>query len=117
MVGQGLIKGQHGFGFKQFKTRNRQLAAEVEELVLDFDKQRAHALGHGLTQQHTDVRVEFVHLTHGVHPQRVFAHARVVAQAGGAVVAGAGGDLCESVAHKVFIECFLPSRTVQFGCT
>jgi hypothetical protein len=34
-----------------------------------------------------------------VHTQAVFADPAVVAQAGGAIVAGAGGDLSESVAH------------------
>jgi hypothetical protein len=34
-----------------------------------------------------------------VYPQTVFAVTAVVAQAGGAVIAGAGGYLSESVAH------------------
>jgi hypothetical protein len=34
-----------------------------------------------------------------VHAQAVFADAGVVAQAGGAGITGAGGDLCKSVAH------------------
>jgi hypothetical protein len=39
-----------------------------------------------------------------VHTQAVFADPAVVAQAGGAIVAGAGGDLCESVAHVFFLK-------------
>ncbi len=99
VLGQRLVQRQHGLGLEQLKAWNGQLATQVEELVLDFYQQHAHALGHGLAQQQADVAVELVHVTHGVHTQAVLADARVVAEAGGAVVPGAGGDLGEAVSH------------------
>ena len=95
-----------GFFFEEFKARNRQLSTEVKKLVLNVHQQVAHVLGHVFTQEHADVGVEFVHLAHGVYAQAVFRDALVVAQAGGASVAGAGGDLCESVAHVVCLVLF-----------
>jgi hypothetical protein len=100
-----MVQGQHGLGFEQFKARDAQLATQVEQLVLHFHQQFANGGGHGLAQQQADVAVELVDFAHGVHAQAVFAHATVVAQAGGAVVASAGGDLCESVAHAVCPVC------------
>ena len=70
--------------------------------MLHVDEQLAHAAGQRLAQQQADVRVELVHIAHGRDAQVVLGHARVVAQAGAAVVAGARGDLCESFAHGVW---------------
>ena len=48
------------------------------------------------------VLTEVMHLLrYSVDAQAVLGDALAVAQAGGAGVAGAGGDLCESVAHGV----------------
>ena len=93
MVGQGFVQRQHGFGLEQFKARDRQLTAQVEQLVLHLDQQGADFIGHGLAQQQADVGVEFVHIAHRVDAQAVLGDALVVAQAGGAGVAGARGDL------------------------
>jgi hypothetical protein len=91
--GQRLVQFEHGLGLEQLVAGDGQLAAEVEQLVLDLDQQRAHIGGHVLAQQQADVRVEFVHVAHGVHAQAVLGHAGVVAQAGGAGIAGAGCNL------------------------
>jgi hypothetical protein len=96
---QRLVQLQHRLGLEQLEARDRQLAAQVEQLVLDVGQQLAHRLGQGLAQQQADVRVELVHIAHGVHAQAVLGHAGVVAQAGGAVVSGAGGDLGQAVGH------------------
>jgi hypothetical protein len=40
---------------QQRKARNRQLAPQVEQLVLHVDEQLAHAAGQGFAQQQTDV--------------------------------------------------------------
>ena len=96
---QGLVQGQHSIGFEQLKARNGKLAAHVEELVLNFHQEFTHAVGHVLAEQNANVRVELVHIAHGMHTQAVFGHALVVAQARRACVARAGGDLCESIAH------------------
>ena len=47
--------------------------------------------------------VELVDLAHRRHTRMVLGHARAVAQPGLAFVAGAGGDLRETVAHQVFL--------------
>ena len=61
--------------------------------MLHLDQQFTHNVWHVLAQQHTYVRIEFVHLAHGVHAQTVFTDTAVIAQTGGAVVAGARGYL------------------------
>jgi hypothetical protein len=61
--------------------------------------------GIGSQSSTPEVRVQLVHVAHRVHTQAVLADALVVAQAGGAVVAGAGGDLRKSVAHGVSPSC------------
>ena len=94
-----LCELRDGVGLQQLVAGHRQLAAQVEQLVLDGDEQRAHVARQRFGQQHADLRVEFIDVAHGLDAQVVLWHAGAVAQAGGAVVAGAGGDLCESVAH------------------
>ena len=66
------------------------------------DTQLAHRIGHGLAQQHADVRVQLVDVAHRLHAQAVLANARVVAKAGAAVVAGARCDLCQALSHGRF---------------
>ena len=90
---EGAVEQRDGFGLEQFIARNRQLAAEVEQLVLHFDQQLANARRHVFAQQHADVRIQLVNVAHRVDPQAVLGNTRVVAQAGGAVVAGPGRDL------------------------
>jgi hypothetical protein len=72
---------------------NAQLAAEIEQVVLDVGQVGAYLGRQVLGQQQADHRVEFVDIAHRLHAQRVLAGAAAVAQAGGAVVSGAGGDL------------------------
>ncbi|MNV19017.1 hypothetical protein D3C71_1098600 [compost metagenome] len=101
VVGQRLVERQYRLGLEQFVAGNRQLAPQVEQLVLYLDKQLAHIGGNALAQQQADVGVEFVHVAQSMDAQAVFGNALVVAQSGGTGVAGARGDLCESVAHGV----------------
>jgi hypothetical protein len=93
VFGQRFVEQRHRLGLEQFKTGNGQLAAQVEELVLHLHQQLAHASRQFFAEQHADVRVQFVDVAHGMNTQAVLGHACVVAQAGGAVVAGAGCDL------------------------
>ena len=82
-------------------ARDAQLAAQVEQLVLHGGQQGADVVRHtGHGQQHADGRIGFVHRAVGGHARGVLAHARAVAQPGAAVVAGAGVDLREAVAHR-----------------
>ena len=80
---------------------------------LDFHQQHPHIAWHLLAQQHADAGIEFVYVTHGVHPQAVLGHPRVVAQSGGAVVAGARGNLCQSFAHGVSSRSCVSSGAVD----
>jgi hypothetical protein len=87
-------------GLQQLIAGDGQLATQIEKLVLNFHQQRAHTGGHVFAQQHADIGIQLVDIAHGVHAQAIFGDTGVVAQAGGAVVTGAGGDLCEAVAHS-----------------
>ena len=102
VLGQRLVQRQHRLGLEQLKTGDRQFSPQVEQLVLDLHQQHPHTAGHVLAQQHTQVGIELVHIAHGVHPQAVFRDPGVVAQAGGAAVASAGGNLCQSLSHDGF---------------
>ena len=55
VVGQGLVKLQHRLGLEQLKPGDRQLAPQVEQLVLYLDQQHAHIALQGLAQQQADV--------------------------------------------------------------
>ena len=69
---QGVIQSGHRLHLEQFKPRNRQFTAQIEQLVLDLHKQFAHLLWHVFTQQDPNVAVEFIHVAHGMDPQAVF---------------------------------------------
>ena len=100
VVRQRLVELQQGAVLQQRKARHGELAAEVEELVLDVDQQLAHLGRQWFAQQQAEVRVELVHVAHGVRAAAVFGYPGVVAQAGAAVVAGAGGNLREAITHE-----------------
>jgi len=99
VVGQPRIEPCHLRVLEHRVAGNAQLAAEVEQVVLDVGQIRAHVVGQLLRQQHADGRVQLVDIAHRRHAQAVLARSAAVAETGGAVVAGAGGDLREAVAH------------------
>ena len=68
--------------------------------MLHIHEDGAHIIWQCFAQQQADVRVQLVHITHGVGTGAVLGNAGVVTQAGGAVITGAGGDLCQTVAHR-----------------
>ncbi len=68
--------------------------------MLNFYQGRTHRFRHVFAQQNADMAVEFVNLAHGVNAQAVFRNPGVVAQAGGAAISGAGGDLCKTISHS-----------------
>ena len=78
---------------------NGQFAAEVEQVVLDFDQARSDVRGQRFREQYAEHRVEFVDGADGFDARRVLRHARAVAEAGGPGIAGAGHDFGEAVAH------------------
>ena len=69
---QRLVQCQHSFLLEQLVARDRQFTAQIEQLVLNFDQQRANTGRHVFAQQHPQLGVKFVDLAHGVHPQVVF---------------------------------------------
>src|SRR5574341_539505 len=83
-------------------TRDAQLAAQVEKVVLNFDQRLAHLGGQLLGEQHPERGIQLVDLAEGGDARVVLRHARAVAEAGLAGVAGARGDLREAVAHQRF---------------
>ncbi len=99
VVRQRLVQLQHRRALQQLVAGDAELAAQVEQLVLDGIEQRAHILRQRLAQQQPELRVELIDLAHGVDAQAALAHALVVAQPGGAGVAGAGGDLRQAITH------------------
>ena len=99
VVRQCLVQLQQRVVLEQFVTGHGQLPAQVEQLVLDIDQQLAHIIGQHLAQQQADVRVELVHITHGMGAAAGLGDTGVVTQAGGAIVTGSGRNLGESVAH------------------
>ena len=100
---RGVERGD-GVVLEQRVAGDRQLAAEVEQLVLDRHQQVAHVVGQRLGQQHAEVRVELVDVAHRADAPVALGHARAVAESGGAVVAGAGRDLGESIGHGASLE-------------
>lgn len=67
--------------------------------MLDGDQQLAHIGRQWLGQQYAEVGVEFVYVAHRLHAQMVPGDAAAIAEAGGAVVTGAGCYLRKSVGH------------------
>src|SRR5439155_25244531 len=65
----------------------------------DRDQFFAQRVRQWLAQQQADVGIQFVDVAHRVHAQAVLVGAAAVPESGGALVAGAGGDLRKSVAH------------------
>ena len=62
-------------------------------------RQLAHRVGQRFGEQHAQRRIELVDVADRVDARRVLGHARAVAEAGRAGVAGARDDLREAMAH------------------
>jgi hypothetical protein len=73
-----------------------------KQLMLDFNEQLANFFLDWLTKQQANVRVQLIHVAHGVHSQTVFRHSLVVAKTGGALIPRACCNLCQSITHGVF---------------
>src|SRR5690606_17346117 len=90
-------------------ARYADLAAELEEVVLDLQEHRRDRIGQRLGEQHADDGVELVDVAHGDDAGIVLARARTVAQSRGAVIAGARRDAAQSLAHVAILV--IRSRT------
>ncbi len=71
---------------------DRNVAAEVEQIVLDALQDPVDFFRHWLGGEHADHRVELVDLAEGDDARAVLSNARAVAKTGFAAVAGAGVD-------------------------
>src|SRR5471032_485302 len=70
-------------------TGNAELAAEIEEIVLDGRQRGANIVWQRFAQQHAELRIQFIDIPNRRDPRVVLLHAAAVAEAGRAVVAGA----------------------------
>lgn len=98
---QLLLQGGHVGGVDRGVAGNAQLGAQVEQLVLQMHHQRPHVVGQRRGQQQAERGIGFVDGTVGRHAGVILGHALAVAKAGAAVVAGAGVDAREAMAHGV----------------
>jgi hypothetical protein len=81
-----------------------QFAAQVEQIVLHLGETAGDRLGQARdAQHHADCAVRLVDRAIGFDPQVLLRYARTVAKAGAAVIAGAGVDLAEAVAHAFLL--------------
>lgn len=91
-------------------SRNTDLPAQVEEVVLHRQQGRAyrciHRVRKGFGQQQANGGVEFVDFPQGVDAGAVLAHPGAISQAGGAAISGAGDDFGKSVAHGLLVSWF-----------
>jgi hypothetical protein len=99
VVSERFVEPRHRLDLEQRIAGNRQLAAEVEELVLDDDEQLADVVGQGLGEEHAERRVELVDIAERGDAQMALGDAAAVAEAGRAVVAGPRRDLGQAIRH------------------
>jgi hypothetical protein len=90
-----------GINVVESEEETENLAAKVEQVVLDLEQLRCHRCGQVGGQQHADCTVEFVDRAAGLDAPAFLGHAAAVGQSRAAVVAGARHDLREAVAHGV----------------
>ena len=81
------------------RAGHAQFPSQVKELVLNMGEAGVDGLGQVFREQYPDVAVEFVHFTNGVNTQAVFGRTCAIAESGGAIIAGAGVDFGEAIAH------------------
>ncbi len=91
VVRQGLVQAQHVLVPHRRPARDAEFSAQVEQIVLDAVQQRIDLGGRGRRAPQPDGAVQFVHVAQCGNARSVLGHAGLVAQAGGAVIAGAGG--------------------------
>ena len=88
------------FGLDDLRAGNAQLAAEIEQVVLDLGEATRHFAGQtGHAEDHADRAVGLVDGAIGLDARVILAYPAAVAEAGGAVVAGARVDPAQAIAH------------------
>src|SRR6266851_863951 len=99
LVEQRLEPLNLAFGHRR-TARNRDIPAQIEQIVLDALEDRAYFFGNRLGEQHADRGIELVDLSERDDARAVLARPRTVAEARFAGIAGTGVDLREAVAHE-----------------
>src|SRR5690349_890527 len=88
------------FSLDCLRARNAQLAAQIEQVVLDFrEAPRDVRRQIGNAEDHADGAVGFVHRAIGLDTDVILSNAGSISEAGGAVVACARVDLAQAIAH------------------
>src|SRR5207253_3014105 len=88
-------------GFSHRRTaRNRDVPAQIEQIVLDVLEDRAYFFGNLLGEQQADRGIELVDLSERDDARAVLARPRAVAEARFAGIAGTGVDLRQAVTHE-----------------
>ena len=98
-------------------SRNAELAAEIEEVVLHFAERGAQLAGYVLSKHDTEGAVQLVELAERGDARMILRHARPVAETGFAAVPGPCRDLRQPMAHQTFLTSLTiepsPSRVVM----
>jgi hypothetical protein len=79
---------------------NAQFAAKVEQVVLNSQQFLSGIVGQRFAQQDAQAGVEFIDIAERLNSRGILGDPRAVTQTGGAGVASAGKDLCQSIAHR-----------------
>ena len=81
-------------------SRDAELTAELEQIVLYFGKAFSNIIGHGLYGQNdTDRRVHLINCAVGLNADRILCDSTAVAKSCSAIVAGARVYLAKSISH------------------
>jgi len=80
-------------------SRDAQLAAHVEQILLHRQQRGAHRLGQRLGEQHADRRIQLIYVAQRLYARRILADARTVTEPGFARVSGSRRDLRQPVSH------------------
>src|SRR5215212_5582845 len=100
MAVERLLETGYMGGLEAVMARNRQLAAELEQDVLDAGEQIVDVRTDRFADQEPELAVELVHRADRLDAQAVLGHARAIAQTGLAAVACARIDFRETMSHK-----------------
>src|SRR5438132_1563277 len=99
LVEQRLEPLNLAFGHRR-TARNRDVPAQIEQIVLDVLEDRAYFFGNPLGEQQADRGIELVDLSERDDARAVLARPRAVAEARFAGIAGTGVDLRQAVTHE-----------------
>ena len=95
-----LLEAIDLLGCDELHAGDAEFTAEVEQVVLHCDEAGGHGRGQsGHCEHHADGAVGFIDRAVGLDARGVLRDTGTVAETGGAIVARAGVDLAQTVAH------------------